>query len=310
MSEQAAASDVEPLVSVIMNGFNSARYLKEAVETVLSQTYDRWEIVFWDNCSDDGSESIMAGFDDPRIRIFRAPHRMTLARGRNEAIARARGSWIAFLDCDDLWLPDKLRRQVQCIHAGANGEPGLVYGRTRSFSERGDEGETVYRYTGRQLPEGDILRTLLLEGNLVPIVSAMVSRHAYDAIGGIPDHLTFAEDYWLFVAIASRFRAACIQEVCCRYRVHQGSATYRNKLASHEEALSVLRHWGGALAPAELRRREAVYHTLIGIEKLRAGAGLMSGLADIVLRGSPMFLLRGAISTGHRTFVRRRRPFA
>lgn len=308
-TDTPAAADL-PLVSVIMNGFNSARYLAEAVDTALAQTYPRWEIVFWDNCSDDESESIVRGFGDPRIRYFRSPRRMPLAEGRNAAIARSRGPWLAFLDCDDLWLPDKLARQVGRIGTDPEGEVGLIYGRTVSFSERGEEGETVYRYQGRSLPEGDILRPLLLEGNLVPMVSAMVSRRAYHAVGGIPAHLTFAEDYWLFTAIAASFRAACIQDVCCRYRVHEGSATYRNKLASHVEALEVLQNWGRLLDPVELRRRESVYHTLIGIEKIRSGSGMLNGLAEIIARGSPQFLLRGAISTGVRKFVRRRRPFA
>ena len=235
---------------------------------------------------------------------------MPLAASRNAAIEQSHGPWLAFLDCDDLWLPDKLERQVGRISGVPDSEIGLIYGRTVSFSDRGDEGDTVYRYQGRPLPEGEIVRALLLEGNLVPMVSAMVSRRAYDAVGGIPDHLTFAEDYWLFTAIAASFKAACIQEVCCRYRVHEGSATYRNKLASHVESLEVLRHWGRLLDPAELRRRESVYHTLIGIEKIRSGAGALNGLADILARGSPGFLLRGAMSTGVRKFVRRHRPFA
>ena len=298
-----------PLVSVIMNGFNSARYLAEAIASVLGQTYDRWEIIFWDNCSEDATEAIVRSFADPRIHFFRAPRQMPLAEGRNFAIARAGGSWVAFLDCDDLWLPDKLSRQVALLQTESLDELGLIYGRTQSFSDRGDQGETIYRYEGRPLPTGNILRPLLLEGNLVPIVSAMISKAAYDTVGGIPDHLVFAEDYWLFVAIASRYRAACVQDVCCRYRVHAASATFRNKLASHSEALDVLRYWGGALAPIELRKRASVYHTLIGIEKVRCGQG-MDGIADILMRGSLLFLLRGALSTGFRTFVRQRRPFA
>ena len=299
-----------PLVSVIMNGFNSARYLAAAIDSAMAQSYRHWEIVFWDNRSEDDSESIVLGYDDPRIRFFCAPRRMPLAEGRNHAVAQANGSWIAFLDCDDLWMPNKLQRQVDLVNAAANPRLGLVYGRTLSFSARGEEGETVYRYRGRRLPEGRILEPLLTEGNLVPMVSAMVSKYAYDTVGGIPAHLTFAEDYWLFVAIAASFEAACVQEPCCRYRVHDGSFTFRNKLASHVESLEVLQHWGATLDPKALRRRESVYHTLIGIEKIRAGSAIASGLADIVVRGSPAFLLRGALSTGLRTFVQRRRPYA
>jgi len=280
-----------PLVSVVMNGFNTARYLREAIDSVRAQTYPHWEIEYYDNQSEDDSEAIVASYGDARIRMRRAPRRLPLAEGRNEAIRGARGTWIAFLDCDDVWLPTKLERQVARIAGGV----GLVYARTMSFSARGDEGETTWQYAGRPLPEGDVVEALLLEGNLVPIVSAMVSREAYDAVGGIPAHLTFAEDYALFVAVAARYRVACVQEVLCRYRVHEASATYRNKLASHVEALEVLEQWAARLDPPRLAARRRVYHTLIGVEKARAGRRA-EGLREIVTRGSIPYLLRGALS--------------
>ena len=81
----------EPLVSVVMNGFNSARYLSEAIASLRAQTYERWELVFWDNRSEDKSAAIVRACDDPRIRFHCAPRRMSLAEGRNAAIAQAHG---------------------------------------------------------------------------------------------------------------------------------------------------------------------------------------------------------------------------
>ena len=94
----------------------------------------------------------------------------------------------------------------------------------------------------------------------------------HNAFAKYPGHQAIRGGSWaqkalgLFVAIAASFQTLCVQDVVCKYRVHDGSATFRNKLASHLESLEVLRHWGAALDPAELRRREAMYHTLIGIE--------------------------------------------
>lgn len=308
-AEPGGGASAAPLVSVVMNGFNSARYLKEAIDSVRAQTYRNWEIEFFDNRSEDDTQAIVLGYGDPRIRLRVAPRRVALAEGRNQAIAGARGAWLAFLDCDDLWAPEKLERQLALAAADREGDVGLVYARTMSFSARGDEGETTYRYEGRALPEGRILRPLLLEGNLVPIVSALVSREAWQACGPIPPHLTFAEDYWLFVAVAARFRARCVQEVSCRYRVHEHSATYGNKLASHREALAVLEEWGGALEPAALAARRRVYRTLIGLESLRSGGAIAEGLAQIFLHGSPAFLVRGSLSTIARR-ARGRRPYS
>jgi len=279
-----------------MNGFNTARYLREAIDSVRAQTYPHWEIEYYDNLSDDESWDIVASFRDPRIRMHRAPQRLTLAEGRNEAMRLSRGQWIAFLDCDDLWLPEKLERQFARVAADHLGGVGMVYARTMSFTARGDSGDAVYRYARRPLPEGNILEALLLEGNLVPIVSAMVSRAAWEAVGVMPPHLTFAEDYWLFTAIAARFRVLCVQDVLCRYRVHEAAATRRHKLASHREALEVVEHWAHRLDPESLAARRRAYHTLIGVELVRTGRHA-DGLREIVRRGSLAYLARGAVAT-------------
>lgn len=302
--------DCAPLVSVVMNGFNSAAYLEEALASALAQTFQDWELVFWDNQSDDATAAIVCGIGDPRIRFHRAPRRMTLAEGRNEAIARARGAWIAFLDCDDRWAPDKLARQLERLREHQGAPVGIVYGRTLSFSARGAEGETTYRYTGRALPEGRIARHMLLEGNLIPIVSALVSRAAIDTVGPIPTEFTFAEDYYLFTAIADRYDVLCVQSPCCEYRVHAASATARNKLASHREALMVLERFGHLLTAPEFKARRAVYGTLIGIEMARCPGSRLAGIAHLVTRGSPAFLIAGLLRTALRRFVRRQRPYS
>lgn len=297
-----------PFVSIIMNGFNSAAYLREALDSALAQSFTDWELVFWDNRSDDDTVDIVQRVQDARVQVHVAPRRMSLADGRNEAMARARGQWLAFLDCDDRWAPDKLARQVARLHAQQNGEVGLVYARTRSFSARGDEGETIYRYAGRPLPEGRIARQMLIEGNLILPVAALISREALAAVGPIPAEFTFAEDYWLFTAIAERYEVLCVQEACCEYRVHPDSATARHKLRSHEEGLMVLERFAHLLTPAELARRRRVYGTLIGLELLRRRGRRREGLGRLWREGSLGFLLAGTVRTLVRRYIRRQRP--
>lgn len=299
-----------PLVSVVMNGFNSVAYLDEALDSLRAQTFRDWELVFWDNQSDDATESVVCGVGDPRIHFHRAPQRMSLAEGRNEAMARARGVWIAFLDCDDRWTPDKLARQLERQRSHDGRPLGIVYGRTLSFSARGPEGETTYRYTGRALPEGRIVRRLLLEGNLIPISSALVSREAIDAVGPIPGEYTFAEDYYLFTAIAERFDVLCVQQPCCDYRVHPDSATARNKLAGHREALLVLERFRHLLTATELRARRAVYGTLTGIELARSKETRWAGIVHIFKCGSLSFLVAGFVRTMVRRMILRQRPYS
>ncbi|HAC34684.1 MAG TPA: hypothetical protein DCF45_09230 [Gammaproteobacteria bacterium] len=299
-----------PLVSVVMNGFNSARYLREAIQSLLDQTYQNWELVFWDNCSTDETETIVTRFEDARIRFYVAPRLMSLAEGRNHAIDLARGDWIAFLDCDDMWLPAKLELQMTLVCDADSDRTGLVYCRSRSFSKRGDEGETSYQFTGKQLPEGEVLEELLLQGNFIPLVSAMISRSAWLRVRPIPVEFTFAEDYWLFLAVAEKYRVVCCQQALACYRVHEHSATANNRLLSHLEALEVMTKWSHYLTPSASRRRKRQYRALIGIEKVRSGNQVLHGIIQVLASRVYFWILRGALSTGYRRWILRNRSFS
>ena len=100
------------LVSIIMPNYNSAEYLEKTIRSVLAQTYTNWELLFVDDCSTDNSLEIVQAFQDERIRVFKNEKNSGAAVSRNYALREAKGKWIAFLDSDDLWIPEKLERQI------------------------------------------------------------------------------------------------------------------------------------------------------------------------------------------------------
>lgn len=102
----------KPLVSIIVNCYNGQEFLRHALDSILEQTYDFWEVIFWDNRSSDKSASIFNSYSDNRFRYFLAPSHTNLSTARNLAIDNSRGELIAFLDCDDIWLPQKLDIQI------------------------------------------------------------------------------------------------------------------------------------------------------------------------------------------------------
>ena len=112
-----------PKVTVIMNCYNSAEHLREAMDSVFRQSWPDWEIVFWDNCSTDDSAAIAQSYGE-KVRYFLAEKTVPLGAARNLAIAKAEGSLLAFLDCDDEWLSTKLEKQVMLFNA--NPRLGLV----------------------------------------------------------------------------------------------------------------------------------------------------------------------------------------
>ena len=103
---------MKELVSIIMPTYNCGRFIRESINSVFSQTYRNWELLIVDDCSTDETESIVCTYNDPRIRYIRNEQNIGAALTRNRALREAKGRYIAFLDSDDLWMPEKLEKQI------------------------------------------------------------------------------------------------------------------------------------------------------------------------------------------------------
>ena len=239
----------QPLVSIIMNCFNGEKYLREAIDSVLAQTYQNWEVVLWDNQSTDKSAEIFKNYQDVRMKYFFAPEHTDLGQGRNLAIEQARGEWIGFLDCDDIWLPLKLEKQVSIVNA-SGADLGLVYSEAGPLVEEEGRstnwGRKIAKQSGckknQDLPSGNIFPAML-QGNLIPLVSALVRRSAFIKVGGVSSDMKQAEDYELFVKISEHYKAMAIQEVTCQFRIHGNNWTHNQSEMSYTESLQVVKRY-------------------------------------------------------------------
>lgn len=101
------------LVSIIMPSYNTANFIAQTLDCVLAQTYTNWELVIVDDCSTDDTDAVVARYQDQRIRYLKNEKNSGAAVSRNRALREAKGRWIAFLDSDDLWTPDKLEKQIR-----------------------------------------------------------------------------------------------------------------------------------------------------------------------------------------------------
>ena len=101
------------LVSVIINCYNGEEFLSLAIDSVLAQTYENWELIFWDNQSTDSSKAIFESYNDRRLKYFFAPEHTDLGGARANAFKYLCGDFIAILDADDMWLPTKLEKQIK-----------------------------------------------------------------------------------------------------------------------------------------------------------------------------------------------------
>ncbi len=111
------------LVSIITPTYNCGRFIGETIRSVQSQTYTNWEMIVFDDASNDGTDKIVAGYakEDSRIRYFRNASNLGAAVTRNKALQQAKGRWIAFLDGDDLWISEKLERQIRFMEENGYG---------------------------------------------------------------------------------------------------------------------------------------------------------------------------------------------
>lgn len=127
---------MDELVSIIMPSYNTANYISETIRSVLAQTYENWEVIIVDDCSTDNTDEIVKPYlTDKRIKYLKNDKNSGAAVSRNRALREAKGKWIAFLDSDDLWLPNKLEKQV-----GFMRENGYFFSYT-NYSEIDNEGK-------------------------------------------------------------------------------------------------------------------------------------------------------------------------
>ena len=121
------------LVSIIMPNYNGEKYLKETIDSVVSQSYRNWELIITDDCSSDNSLEIIERYGDERIRVIASKENCGAAVSRNKAIAAANGRWLAFLDSDDLWDKDKLSLQLKFMN-----EEKCAFSFTHYYFDRND----------------------------------------------------------------------------------------------------------------------------------------------------------------------------
>jgi glycosyltransferase involved in cell wall biosynthesis len=207
-----------PLVSVIVGVYNKERFVGECLRSVLAQTYENWELIVVDDASTDGSlaEVERAVGNDPRVRILQRKTNSGLpAVARNEGIRAARGKYVAFIDADDLWKPEKLA--VQTAYMEAHPEYPLTHTRCEEIDEHGNV--LRVRHDGQLPPPGDCLRELF-NHCFICTSTAMVRKNFGDELGWFsakPEYRC-GEDYDFFVRCAGKAKVGIPDGVWGCYR--------------------------------------------------------------------------------------------
>jgi glycosyltransferase involved in cell wall biosynthesis len=227
-----------PLVSIIMNCYNGSRYLREALDSAYQQTFKDYEIVFWDDCSTDNSGEIAQSYGGS-LRYFRSGKLLPLGAVRKAAISKAKGKYIAILDCDDIWLPHKLEKQIPFIES--NNELGFVYTNCYLMDSEGNLKEKTYFEHTKPL-KGMVFNSLFQQ-NFIPSTSVVITKDILDKAGGYNSKLILAEDYDLWLRVADHYPVDFIDQSLVKIRVHDQSTTHKNHMLIYKQNLIIRNYW-------------------------------------------------------------------
>ena len=220
----------KPLISIIMNCYNGEKYLKQAINSILEQTYKNWEIIFWDNQSSDESAKIFKDYKDERLKYFLAnSHTEVLYKARNFALKKANGEYIAFLDTDDWWVPTKLEKQIPLF---SDHEVGLVYGNVWLFFDKKNK-KKIYKKT--KLPTGKILNELLND-YVIGSPTYVIRKKSLEKLEYFfNDNFHIIGDFDVNIRLAAKFKIDCIQSPVAYYRKHNKNISLLNKKKEIDE---------------------------------------------------------------------------
>ncbi|MDQ6972596.1 MAG: glycosyltransferase [Mariprofundaceae bacterium] len=207
-----------PLVSIIMPTYNQAHFIHEALQSVIQQTYENWEVIVINNYSSDNTVDVVRSFGDMRIRLVDFRNNGVIAASRNRGIELASGTYLAFLDSDDVWFPEKLDVCVEALEKGYDlvAHGFQVFGEGRKKNKCMDH-EHIPTFSG-----------LLYSGNCIATSTVVVRRReVLDAHQFVEDgEMITAEDYHLWLKLSCNgARMIVLPRTLSGYRIHAGNSS-------------------------------------------------------------------------------------
>ncbi|MEL6447894.1 MAG: glycosyltransferase [Pseudomonadota bacterium] len=292
-----------PRVSVIIPCYNRGDYIAETVDSVFGQTLRDIELICVDDGSTDQTRAILEGYGD-RLTLLEHPGRVNKGQSAaiNLGLAHAEGEFIAVLDSDDLWLPEKLEEQV--AYLDAHPETDIVYGNGEAID---GSGRHLYRIYETGHVERNDVADLLLDCYFLLPNNALVRSRLYDEAGGFDESLRAAQDHDMAIRLAERGNVAYLDRCWFRYRRHPDSISHRNADLRWRNGFRILdaaaRRY--PYPRSVLRRRRAVLHFRLAqcrVEQgryLRAAAhALQAGVLDPA-RTLRVLMRRERVSSPH-----------
>ena len=214
------------LVSIIMNCHNGAQFLNDSLNSIINQTYKKWEVIFWDNKSSDKSEKILKKYKDKRIKYFKARKFTSLGEARSMAFSKCNGEYVAFLDTDDIWYPKKLENQIKCFKK----DVGIVTCNTFFFNDK--EKFPLY---DQSIKTGYVFPNLLNNYNLSLETLIFKKKYAVKNKINFDKKLSYISDFDFFLRLSLYCKLKYVPKILSGWRVHSNSESWKNPNRFNEE---------------------------------------------------------------------------
>ena len=208
-----------PLVSIILNCYNSDKFLSKSIKSVIAQSYKNWELVIFDNLSNDNTKNEILKFkNNKKVKYFKSKKFFNLYHARNLAIKKTKGSLITFLDADDWWLKNKLKKQVEFLEN--NNNLNIVYSNLFIFNEMKNKKKI---FSKNLLYNGKITQRLL-DNFKMPILTTMIRKKIFTK-NKFDKRYNIIGDYDFFIRMSLKEEISSIQEPLAYYRIHNSNLT-------------------------------------------------------------------------------------
>lgn len=221
-----------PRVSVIIATYNMGQFLAEAIQSILNQTFQDLEVIVVDDGSTDNTQVCLERFRTDTRVIIVTQRNLGQPRAKNVGIERARGSYIAFCDADDYWLPQKLELQLPRFNHCQ--DIGVVYSPATALFPDGSRAELQ----GPKYMRGDVLHTMFVR-NIVPFGTAVVRRECIDQLGAFDESFQMGIDWDLWLRISTRWKFDYVEEATYIYRIWDGQMS-KNWRGRYDCALAIM----------------------------------------------------------------------
>ena len=208
-----------------MNCHNGEKYLEQSIESVLNQTYRNWELIFWDNVSEDNSKKIIEKFDDNRIKYYKSKNFNKLYESRNLAIQKASGKFITFLDTDDMWEKNKIEKQTDFFLK--NEDFKIVYSNYYILNEKKNIKSIKFK---DKLQSGMIFENLL-KNYTIGIGTVCLERDLFKD-HSFNNNFDIIGDFDFFLRLSEKFKIGYMHDTLFIYRLHESNLS-KKKLSLH-----------------------------------------------------------------------------